>query len=463
MRYTLISLLLCIGNYHLYAQKTISPDDSLLVRRIFDEALVRGESYKNLHNLCKDVGHRLSGSNEANEAVVWGEAVLEEMGIDSVYLQEIEVPYWERGDREKAVLLTEKTLNLRIKTLGGSVATPGTLQAPVIEVNSLDEVTKLGEKIKGKIVFYNRPMDPRNISTFDSYGGCVDQRYWGAVQAAEQGAVAVIVRSMTLLEHGRHAHTGSMGYKEGVTKIPAVAVCTEDANAMHEALGKSSDLELVLDINPRLNPNVKSFNVIGEIKGSEYPERVITIGGHLDSWDVGEGAHDDGAGVVHSMEVLRILKDMNYKPKCTIRVVLFMNEENGNMGGKSYARIMKAQNQNIIAAIESDRGGFSPRGFSIKGSEEQVQFVADFRTLLEPYGLHFFEAGFAGVDIHPLAEDKNRVNPDLLLLGLVPDSQRYFDFHHNDDDVFENVNKRELELGCASITAMVYLLDKYLN
>ncbi len=463
MRYSLISLLFLFGNYHLYAQKTTTKQDSLLVRQIFDEALVHGESYENLRSLCKDVGHRLSGSAGAEKAVVWGEKTLRKMGIDTVYLQEIDVPFWERGDREEAVLLTPEPRNLRIKTLGGSVASPGKIQAEVVEVNSLDEVTRLGTKIKGKIVFYNRPMDPRNISTFDSYGGCVDQRYWGAVQAAEQGAIAVIVRSMTLLEEGHHAHTGSMGYKEGVTKIPAVAVCTEDANALHNVLRTQSGMEMTLDINPRENPDVKSFNVIGEIKGSEFPERIITIGGHLDSWDVGEGAHDDGAGVVHSMEVLRILKAMNYKPKCTIRVVLFMNEENGNMGGKTYAKIMKQENQNIIAAVESDRGGFSPRGFSIRGTDDQVDFVAGFRSLLEPYGLHFYEKGFAGVDINPLAEDLNIVNPDILMMGLVPDSQRYFDFHHNDDDVFENVNKRELELGCASITAMVYLLDKYLN
>ncbi len=305
-------------------------------------------------------------------------------------------------------------------------------------------------------------MDPRPISTFKSYGGCVDQRYWGAVEAAESGAIAVMVRSVTLLEDDIHAHTGSMGYKDDVTKIPSVAVSTHSANILHKAIELNKTITVQLEINPKTNPAVRSYNVIGEIVGKSHPEMVIVIGGHLDSWDVGEGAHDDGAGVVHSIEVLRILKSLNYKPNYTIRVVLFMNEENGNMGGKGYAEAAKKANEYHIAAIESDRGGFSPRGFSIKPMNEScVGFVQSFKPMLEAYGLHYFEAGYAGVDINPLADKKNIVNPGIIMMGLIPDSQRYFDFHHSNDDVFENVNKRELELGCASIAAMVYLLDQH--
>lgn len=435
--------------------------DSLVIRQIFDEALVNGESYSNLESLCKDVGHRLSGSPEAEKAVLWGHDVMNKMNLDSSYLQEITVPFWVRGDKEEALMNGKK---LAITTLGGSVGTNGVLTAQVVEVQGIEDLEKLGkEKIEGKIVFFNRPMDPRPISTFESYGGCVDQRYAGASSAAEYGAKAVLVRSMTLLEDNEHPHTGSMGYKEGIDKIPAVALSTRDANQLHLALTQKEKVEVKLNVNAHTNDDVKSYNVIGEIKGSKYPDQVIVIGGHLDSWDLGEGAHDDGAGVVHSMEVLRIMKAINYQPLHTIRVVLFMNEENGNMGGRSYAAIAKESNTNHVVAMESDRGGFSPRGFAIKADSTDTEFVQSFKNLLEPYGLHYFEPGFPGVDISPLSIPDNEVNSKMISLGLIPDSQRYFDFHHCADDVFENVNKRELELGCGSMTAMVYLLDKYLG
>ena len=444
--------------------KITSTEDSVFIRKIFDQALVNGESYKNLEYLCKVIGHRLSGSQEAEQAVVWGRKVLERLPLDRVYLQPIEVPFWVRGDIEWAAISEDVDIDFKIRTLGGSVGTDGPMQGELVEVTSLDEVAELGkEAIEGKIVFYNRPMDPKPINTFESYGGCVDQRYAGASIAAQYGAIAVLVRSMSLLENDRHAHTGSMGYKPGIRKIPAAAVSTQDANMLHQYLKSNGTAKITLNINAHTNEDVVSSNVIGEIKGSVYPEKVIVIGGHLDSWDVGQGAHDDGAGIVHSMEVLRILKALNYKPKYTIRVVLFMNEENGNMGGKGYAAKAKQANENHVVAIESDRGGFSPRGFNIKADSGQVDFVRQFRSVLEPYGLHHFEPGYAGVDISPLATPENKVNPDLIMMGLVPDSQRYFDYHHSDADVFESVNKRELELGCGAMAAMVYLLDKYLQ
>lgn len=444
-------------------RETETQQDSVYIRKFFDEALTHGESYENLRGLCKNIGHRLSGSPQAEKAVIWGKELLESLPFDTVYLQEIEIPFWERGDVEFAAIKGKQNQPLEITTLGGSIATDGRMEGEVIEVKSVDEVKNMDRaKLEGKIVFYNGPMDPRNVSTFESYGGCANQRFWGAVEAGEKGAIGVMVRSLTLLENDHHPHTGSMTYKDGGAKIPAVALSSASANQLHKALEANGNTKVELEINPRTNPNKNSFNVIGEIKGSVYPDKVIVVGGHLDSWDVGEGAHDDGAGVVHSIEALRILKATDYQPKYTIRVVLFMNEENGNKGGRNYARIAKEANEVHIAALESDRGGFSPRGFSIKGSDEQVEFVANFRSLLEPYGLHFFEAGFPGVDIYPLILEENEVNPNLLMIGLVPDSQRYFDFHHAETDVFENVNKRELELGCASLASMIYLLDRHL-
>lgn len=448
-----------IGSIAAQAQNS----DSLFIRKIYDEALVNGQSYENLRYLCKAIGHRLTGSPEAEEAVKWGKKVLDEMGLDKVYLQPIDIPFWERGEVEKAQIHEAIDVDLEVTALGGSVATGGSMRSRVIEVHSLEELDTLGrEAIEGKLVFFNRPMDPRNISTFKSYGGCVDQRHWGAVEAAQYGAKGVLVRSMTLLENDPHPHTGSMAYKEGVDRIPAAALSTKSANLLHRMLSTNPELEVSLELNCRTNPDKSSFNVIGEITGSLYPDQIIVIGGHLDSWDVGEGAHDDGAGIVHSMEVLRMFKDLNYQPLHTVRVVLFMNEENGNMGGKSYAKIAKEKGENHVLAIESDRGGFVPRGFSIAGSEEQVGQVRSLGKFLEPYDLHFFERGFAGVDISPLDDSANIVNPNLLMMGLVPDSQRYFDHHHSNTDVFENVNKRELEMGCAAMASAVYLLDNRL-
>ena len=436
--------------------------DSVLIRSLFDEALAEGESYENLRSLCKDVGHRLTGSPQAVNAVAWGEKVMIETGLDNVRLQLIEAPVWVRGDVQSVSLIHEGANQLQVSALGGSIGTNGKLNAKVIEVQSREELADLGEEnIKGKIVFYNRPMDPRPINTFESYGGCVDQRYWGAVEAAKYGAVAVLVRSMSHLEHDEHPHTGSMTYVDSIPKIPAAALSTASANTLHEMLGFRPNIDVVMELNCKTLENTFSHNVIGEIKGSVDPDKIIVIGGHLDSWDVGEGAHDDGAGIVHSLESLRLLKEVGYKPRHTIRVVFFMNEENGNMGGKTYAKEAKKNNEYHVAALESDRGGFSPRGFTVKSDEDGVAFIQGFADVLEPYNLHYFEAGFAGVDIYPLALEENIVNDNMLMLGLVPDSQRYFDFHHADTDIFENVNKRELELGCASMAAMIYLIDKY--
>ncbi|MFT5480964.1 MAG: carboxypeptidase Q, partial [Bacteroidia bacterium] len=371
--------------------------DSLMIRQLFDQALANGESYKNLEYLCKVIGHRLSGSKQADEAITWGKSVLDKMPLDRVVLQQINIPFWERGDKEWAAISEEYDIDLSISTLGGSVGTDGLLQAEVIEVHNFEELEARKDEVKGKIVFYNRPMDPRLISTFESYGGCVNQRYWGAVEAASYGAVAVLVRSMTLLEHDPHPHTGSMAYKEGVQKIPSAAVSTLDANMLHTYIENNGSVLITMNLNPVTHTNVTSYNVLAEIKGKTHPEKVIVVGGHLDSWDVGQGAHDDGAGIVHSMEVLRIFKAVGYEPNYTIRVVLFMNEENGNMGGRSYADIAKKNNENHLVAIESDRGGFSPRGFSMVADSSQIAFVQSFRTLLEPYGLHYFEPGYGGV------------------------------------------------------------------
>lgn len=431
-----------------YSQK----QDSLQIRTIYDLALVEGHAYENLRSLCKDVGARLSGSPQADSAVQWAKKLLESYQFDTVWLMPVTVPHWVRGDIEKAGVNGKA---MSIKTLGGSVSSNGKIEAEVIEVHNFEELEELGrEEVEGKIVFFNRPMDKKLISTGEAYGGCVNQRWGGASNAAKYGAVGVFVRSMSH-KKDKHAHTGSMGYEEGVGKIPAVALSIEDADYLSKLLQTKPNSKAYIHINSESLPDKQSYNVIAEIRGSENPDQIITFGGHLDSWDVGEGAHDDGAGVIHSIEALRIIKELDYQPKQTLRCVLFMNEENGNNGGKTYAAVAKEKGEVHLAALESDAGGFVPRGFTIDGNEQQLKQMQSWEPLLRPYKLHIFDKGWGGVDIGPL---KKQMVP---LIGLRPDDQRYFDHHHTDTDVFENVHKRELELGAASFASMIFLIDKY--
>ena len=451
MRYLILFIFPFIG----FAQP-----DSVFIRKVYDEALLRGKSYEDLRQLCKDVGPRLSGSSEAQMAVEWSERKMKSYGFDKVYLQEIKVPHWERGTKESAWLRLEngELIKLHLLALGGSIGTNGLLTGEVVEFKTLDQLKSAKKnQVEGKIVFLNQPMDAAQIQTFKAYGLCYGIRGNGAVESGKLGAKAVIIRSLGL-PIDEHPHTGSMHYEENVTRIPAGALSTKDADLLSKKL-KEGKTELVLEMDCRNFPDAVSYNVIGEMKGTEFSNEIITFGGHLDSWDAGEGAHDDGAGVIHCLEALRILKELKYKPKHTLRVVFFMNEENGNMGGKSYATWVKEKGEKHIAALESDRGGFAPRGFGCDGTDNQVAFLQSLSSNFKNYDLHVFEKGYGGVDISPLKE----TFPGIPLFGFVPDSQRYFDFHHAPSDVFENVNKRELELGAAAIASFVYLLDKELK
>jgi len=375
-----------------------------------------------------------------------------------VYLQPIMVSHWDRGNKESAWIKHENgsLKKIPVTALGGSIGTNGLIEAEIAYFNTLDDLKKAPKTaVEGKIVFINQPMNEKEIITFRAYGGCYAIRNNGAIEGAKKGAVAVIIRSINL-SHDDHPHTGGMTYDEEVKKIPSAAISTNDSEYI-KANYKTQKLRLLLDMNCQTLEPKPSHNVIGEIRGSVFPNKIITVGGHLDSWDIGEGAHDDGAGIVHSIEALRLLKVLGYRPKHTLRVVLFMNEENGNMGGMTYASWVKDRGENHIVAVESDRGGFSPRGFDLDGSNQQLAFLRKFMPLFEPYELYRFEKGFGGVDIMPLKEHF----PGIALFGFVPDSQRYFDFHHAETDVFEAVNKRELELGAASIASLLYLIDKY--
>lgn len=435
-------------------------EDSLEIRKIYDMALLNGQAYDWLDHLSNNIGARLSGSLNAERAVEYTREELQGLGLDKVWLQPVMVPKWTRGAKERAFVETEPgtTRDINIRALGGSIATPpGGTKAEVLEVQGIEDLERYGEEqIKGKIVFYNRPMRPDLINTFEAYGACADQRYSGAAEAAKYGAVGVIVRSLNL-RLDDFPHTGSMSYGNlaDEERIPAAAVSTNDAEYLSGILKIDEDAKVYFKTNSANHPDVESYNVIGEITGSEFPDEYIVVGGHLDSWDIGDGSHDDGAGVVQSMEVLRMFKELNITPKRSIRVVLFMNEENGLRGGNKYAEAAEEENENHIFALESDSGGFTPRGFSFDARNDQLEQIFSWKPLFKPYLIHYFERGGSGADIGPLK------NGTTVLAGLRPDSQRYFDHHHSDNDLFEHVNKRELELGAATMTSLIYLIDKY--
>ncbi len=435
-------------------------EDALMIARIHDEALVNGKSYEWLSTLCTRHGGRIAGSPAYLGAAHFTQSSLGSIPGVTAYLQPCQANYWVRGDKEKVEVVKSKAGKFRLNalSLGNSAATPTQgIKAEVIEVRSLDEVEKLGkDKVSGKIIFYNRPMDPSKIRTFSAYGGAVDQRVYGPSRAAEFGAVAALVRSMTTA-HDDFPHTGVTVYRDSTKTVPGIAISTNDADRLSDLL-KQGPVTVSCKTSCKSAGLREAPTVIGEIRGSEYPDEIILVGGHLDSWDVGQGAHDDGAGCIQSVEVLRILTSLGYKPRRTLRCVLFSNEENGLAGGRTYARISNDKGEFHLAAIESDAGGFTPRGFSFDADtsvfKTYYRNVSKWLPLLESYGLHF-ETGGGGADIGPLKSQKG------LLAGLRPDSQRYFDFHHTANDRIENVNRRELELGAAAMASLVYLIDKY--
>ena len=443
----------------LISTSALAQTDSATIKKIFNDALTNGKSYSNLEYLCKKIGGRLAGSPQAQQAVEWTFKAMKEAGADTVYLQECMVPHWVRGEKEQAKVFTSNAKSFKalpICALGGSIATPAEgLTATVVEAKGIDDLKRLGkENIQGKIVFFNEPMEPTFIATFHAYGKAVMQRWAGAKEAAKYGAVGVVVRSMTLA-HDDNPHTGVMSYNDSITKIPACAISTNGADWLSNYIKTDKDAKFFFKMNCQTLPDEKSYNVIGEIYGSSKKDEIITVGGHLDAWDNGEGAHDDGAGIVQSIEIIRIYKALGLKPKCTIRAVAFMNEENGGRGGKKYAELAKLKNEKHIAAIESDAGGFTPRGFTSTMSVKQKAKLKSWKTLLEPYGLHDFERDGGGADIEPLNEELGTP-----ILELMPDSQRYFDYHHTAIDTFEAVNKRELELGGASMAALIWLISE---
>lgn len=430
-------------------------EDSAFIKRISDYILTQGKSYEDLRYLTKQIGSRLSGSKGMYKAEQWGLQVMKEAGADKAWLQQCMVPYWVRGGKDKALATVKNTKrDLDVIALGNSIGSGKPLTRPVIEIKNFAELEARKDQLKDKIVFYNYPFNNTLVNTFHAYRDAGVYRGQGPSRAAKYGAAGIIVRSMSN-STDNHPHTGSTVYNDSFPKIPAVAIGLKDANWLSNQL-KQGAVTVSLHTHGKFLPDTIGHNVIGELTGTEFPNEYITIGGHLDSWDAGEGAHDDGAGCVQTIEILRAFKALGYNPKRTIRFVLFANEENGLRGGNKYADEAKTKGEKHIFALESDAGGFTPRGFGITVNEQQHQKVLTWKPLLAPYGATEISRGGGGADIGPLARTQGTP-----VAGLSPDPQRYFDVHHARSDVFEAVNKRELQLGAINMAALIYLVDKY--
>jgi carboxypeptidase Q len=457
MRKIVYSLTLLLAASAVQAQK----EDSVFIRQLANEILTNSQAYENLRHLTKKIGGRLAGSPQMVKAEQWGLGAMKAANAENAWLQECMVPHWVRGGKDVATAKPapakgEKAYqkSLDIIALGNSAGSMKPVQAPVIEINSFEELEQKKDQVKDKIVFYNYKFNPTFVRTFQAYNDAGRFRREGPSRASKYGAKAVIVRS---LSHStdNNPHTGSTAYNDSFPKIPAVAIGLKDADWLSD-ISKQRTVDVTLTTHGRFLPDTVGHNVIGEIKGSEFPNEYITVGGHLDSWDNCEGAHDDGAGCVQTIEILRAFKALGYKPKRTIRFVLFANEENGLRGGTKYAEEAKAKGEKHVFALESDAGGFTPRGFGFTMSAAQFQKVLGWQPLLAHYGATELALGGGGADIGPL--NRNMGTP---VAGLQPDSQRYFDYHHARNDVFEAVNKRELELGAVNMGALIYLVDKY--
>lgn len=431
-------------------------NDSIFIKKISNEVLLNGKAYDLLKHLTKQIGARLAGSEQATKAEQWGFTTLKNLGADTVFFQECEVPNWKRGNGDAVTIIgwNNKKVNkpLTALALGNSNGTTAPVVANVLVIESFEELEQRKDEVKGKIVYFNAAFNATNIRPFKSYGETGIYRRMGASRAAKYGAVAIMIRSLTEAPDN-YAHTGTMTYNDSFPKIPAVALGNQDADFI-AVEGKKSILQISLHTHGVMLENAIGRNVVAELKGSENNNQFITIGGHLDSWDVGEGAHDDGAGIVQTMEVLRVLKTLGYTPKRTIRFVLFANEENGLKGGLKYAELAKKNNEQHVFALESDAGGFTPRGFTCTVPAAKLAAIQAWIKLLQPYGVSEIIAGGGGSDIGPL--NKNFGTP---VAGFMPDAQRYFDIHHTKNDVFEAVNKRELLLGAINMAALIYLVD----
>lgn len=444
--------------FSLFISANAQNKDSIVIKRIFDETLLNGNAYQWLYDLTENIGPRLAGSKEAGTAVEWAKQKMIEAGADTVYLEDVMVPHWVRGAKENAYIIEAggNKQTVQVIALGNSISTPKEgLTANIIEVQNFDELEKFGRAmVEGKIVFYNHPFDERFVNTFEAYGEAVKYRWKGPSEAARYGAVGSICRSMTNAIDD-YPHTGAMRYNDSIPKIPCVAISTVGANLLSKIVKANKDVKFFMQTNCEMKDSVLSYNVIGEVRGSEKPNEYVVVGGHLDSWDNCKGAHDDGAGIVQSIQIIKTLKSLNMRPKRTIRIVAFMNEENGLRGGRTYSDNVGLKKEEHVAAIESDAGGFLPLGFGLNMPEKKKAKIQKWAPLFLEYGIYNFSGEGDGADISALEKH------NIPLIGLHVNSQRYFDYHHAASDTIDKVNKRELLLGSAAMGSLAFLLAEY--
>jgi carboxypeptidase Q len=441
-------LLLCLTAVSLGAQS--SPEGlGATSERLRTEAFRTHGAYEDLAWLCDRIGNRLSGSPQLDVAIAWAQARLKAAGLVNVHAEPVMVPHWVRG-REAAELILPTPHRLNILGLGGSVGTPeGGLTADVVVVGSFEELEKQGETVKGKIVLFDVP--------FKGYGHTVVYRHDGAAKAAKYGAAAALVRSVGPVSLDT-PHTGAMDYDPAFPKIPTAAVTIEASTQMRRMQQRGERIQMKLEMGAKTLPDAPSANVVAEIRGSEKPEEVVILSGHLDSWDVGQGAQDDGAGTVVAMEAARLLQNLGLKPRRTIRVVLWTNEENGLRGGKAYRDAHRAEFKDIIAAVETDSGSERVKAFDLDlrkaTPEARAAALASLKSLgavMEPFGVTF-RLGGSGADVSPM------VGEGVPGIGMEHAATHYFDIHHTQADTFDKVEKDDLAHNAAALATIAYAL-----
>lgn len=449
-RLVLLCLLLCLPVV-VEAQQKLDEQYEKAAAQIIGAAMVDPTAYERLEYLSDQIGPRFSGSPQLDKAIQWTMEQMKMDGLEQVRAEPVRVPHWVRGE-EWGEMVSPARHKLPLMALGSSVGTPPEgVTAEVVEVTSYEELDRLGEALKDKIVFYYKPMRA-DLPPGQAYGEAVEFRVSGASRAAKWGARAIFIRSVTTRSLST-PHTGNLRYDEALPKIPAAALSTEAADLIHRLIARGQRVVVKLRLGAQTLPDAESANVIGELRGRERPEEIVLIGGHIDSWDVGTGASDDGAGCIVAMEAVRLLAKLQLKPRRTIRVVLFTNEENGLKGALEYAEKHKEELPKHIAAIESDSGAARPVGFSFTGGEKGMQALNEILRLLKTLKADsVVKTQNAGADLTPL------VRAGVLGLGLRQDSTHYFDIHHTEADTFDKIDRADLAMNVAAMALMAYVL-----
>ncbi len=426
----------------LFGQSEIADRYRQAANRIIDSALQDSSAYERLSVLVDRFGPRLSGSESLERAIDWILAEMSSDGLQNVHSEKVMVPHWVRGN-ESAVLIEPRHRALPMLGLGGSVATPPDgITAQVLVVGSFDELERRADEAKGKIVLFNAP--------FTGYGQTVRYRSNGATAAAKVGAVASLIRSVTPYSI-QTPHTGAMRYADDVRKIPHAAITPEDAAMLQRMQDRGERIVVQLRMQAKTLPDAPSRNVIAEIVGSEIPDEIVVLGGHIDSWDVGQGAMDDGGGVVAAWEAVRLIQRLGLNPRRTIRVVAWTNEENGSRGATAYRDAHAEELENHIFAMESDGGVFKPTGMGFSGTDEAFAMAQEIGTLLAPIEAGVTRGG-GGADIGPLRR------AGVPVAGLQVDGSRYFWFHHTNADTIDKLDPREMALSVATMAVMAYVV-----